>query len=140
MEDTDIRTTFVALTGKFDHFDAVRDLETLAGHEITAGSARLAIGQRVGNGDDAFGYVGFEGHLHTGSALVPALKVEIVVTPWSSTRTEIGVRPLGRLGRLRTDRFLRAAWPVVEALIAELQPHASPTALRVVPSPQRVAA
>jgi hypothetical protein len=136
MEETQIRTTFVALTGEFDFRDAVGGLEALSGQEITAGSARLTIGERVDGTENAFGSVGFTGRLHTGSALLPAITVDIVVTPWSATRTEIGVRPLGRPGWLRTERFLRAAWPIVEALTAELQRHASPAPLRLLPSPQ----
>lgn len=132
MEETQIRSNFVALTGEFGYPEALEAVEHLAGQEITAVPARLTVGERVGNA--AFGGTWFSGRLHAGSPYVPSVAVDIVVTPWSSERTEIGIRPLARMGSFRTARFLRAAWPVTEALLDEVANRVSAGAPRLLPS------
>jgi hypothetical protein len=129
MAETQIHSAFVAKTAEFDYPDAVAALENLVGREIWSGSARLTIGER--GADGLAGAASFSGRLRTGSLLFPSLRVDVVVSPWSATRVEFGIRPLGRVGRLgsfRLGRFSGAAWPMVEALIDRVGESLSPPA------------
>ena len=99
MVDTQIRSTFVAATAEMDHAHAVKAIENLVGHEISAGAARLLIQGRNTRG--MLGGVSFSGRLRTGSLLLPSVPVDVVVSPWSAVRTEIGIGPLGHYGRPR---------------------------------------
>jgi hypothetical protein len=118
MLQTEIRSAFVARTAELDYADAVGVVESLVGQEIAAGSGRLTIGARVADRPGVG--AAFSGRLHTGAFLVPPVPVEIMVSPWSATRVEFGIGPLGRLGRpgsYRLNRFFGAAWPLVDTLI-----------------------
>lgn len=118
MIDAPIISSCVSDRGGFDLDDATEAVDTLVGQTIRAGTAQLVIGRRIADG--IAGSACFTGRLRTGSTLLPSVAVDIVVSPWSTTRTEISVRPLGRLGRpgsLRHSRFFAAAWPVLDALI-----------------------
>ena len=134
MFDTQIHTTFVATGAEVARADAVEVLEGLVGDEIKAGSARLLIEAEGRPG--AFDSVSWRARLRTGFVLSPSIPVEVVVTPWSASRTEIGISPLGRVGRpgsLRLSGFFRAAWPVVDALIQRVVTSAPVTSDRAAP-------
>jgi hypothetical protein len=111
----EIHSAFVSQVEKIDFDDLARSVEGLAGQEITAGRASLQIGELSGHGFAGAAY--YRGTLRTGSLLVPSVNVELVVSPWSSTRSEIGIRPLTNLGRidsLRSNRFYGAARSVLQ--------------------------
>lgn len=117
----EIHSAFVSQVAPVGFADLAEGFEKLAGTEIVAGKAKLQIHDRSGTGfADALYY---RGALRTGSALVPTVKVEIVVSPWSSSRSEIGLRPLTNLGHfdsLRSNRFYDAARAVVARLFESL--------------------
>jgi hypothetical protein len=121
MHEAHITSTFTSQVAVQGFADVVDAADRMVGTTITAGRARLEIKER--NGDGTAGAVWYDGVLRTGSVLVPSVRVDVVATPWSAGRTEIGVRPLSRLGRfdsLRTARFLNAAWAVLPELVAAL--------------------
>lgn len=139
MSNGPITTTFVSQVARLGFADAVERADSLAGTEISNGSARLSVGERLGDG--LAGAVWYSGVLRTGSVLLPLVRVDLVVTPWSAGRVEIGLRPLGRLGSpysLRSARFFNAAWSVMPSLISALG--AKPLAQRPVAAPAAVAA
>jgi hypothetical protein len=122
MTEAPIHSTFVSQVAGIGFADAADAAGRLAGQEVAAGRARLLVKERIADG--LAGAVWYSGVLHTGSLLVPTVKVDIVVSPWSSGRTEIGLRPLSRIGRpesLRAGRFFQAAWSVLPTLIDSLQ-------------------
>ena len=117
MTEAPITSTFVSHVAPLGFADAVDTADRLVGTAITAGGARLEVGDRIGQG--LAGAVWYEGVLKTGSALFPTVRVDIVVSPWSAGRTEVGLRPLSRIGRadsFRADRFFDAAWAVLPVL------------------------
>lgn len=121
MNNSRITTTFVSQVARLPFADAVDAADKLVGNELTSGSTRLTVGPRIGDG--LAGAVWYSGTLRTGSALLPSVNVDIVVTPWSAGRVEIGIRPLGRLGgtqSLRSARFFNAAWTIMPLLTDEL--------------------
>ncbi|HWE54213.1 MAG TPA: hypothetical protein VG435_01800 [Acidimicrobiales bacterium] len=121
MIETPIRSTFVGHTAQVGFADAVDAADRLIGTEISVGSARLLVKERIGEG--LAGAAWYSGVLRTGSKLVPSVRVDVVVSPWSSGRVEIGIRPLGRLGgveSLRAGRFFHAAWALLPSLTAAL--------------------
>lgn len=118
MIETPIRSTFVGQIAKIGFADAIDAADQLVGQEITAGSARLVIKERIGEG--LAGAAWYSGLLRTGSKLIPSVRVDVVVSPWSNGRVEVGIRPLGRIGgvdSLRAGRFFAAAWAVLPVLI-----------------------
>src|SRR5438270_4636151 len=120
MLEAPIRSTFVSQVAALGFADAVDRADHLTGEEIVAGRARLEIQERIGDG--LAGAVWYSGLLRTGAATRP-LRVDVVVSPWPAGRTEIGLRPLGRLGftdSLRARRFFSAAWSVLPVLIDRL--------------------
>jgi hypothetical protein len=121
MFETPIHSSFVAQVAPVGFADAADVVEDLSGQTVGTGRARLEIGERIGNG--LAGAVWYHGVLRTGAPLMPPVKVDIVVSPWAAGRTEIGIRPLGRLGRLdslRANRFFDAAWSVMPELVDRL--------------------
>lgn len=121
MFESTIRSTYVSHVVPVGFADAVEVADGLAGEEIRAGKARLQVGARIGDG--LAGAVWYSGVLRTGSSLVPPVKVDLVVSPWSAGRTEIGVRPLSRIGRpesYRAGRFFDAAWALLPRLMERL--------------------
>ena len=117
MTEAPITSSFVSHVAPVGFADAVDSADRLSGSVVTAGHGRLEIHQRIGNG--FAGSVWYEGVLKTGSAWFPTVRVDIVVSPWSAGRTEIGLRPLSRIGRpdsLRASRFFDAAWAILPAL------------------------
>jgi hypothetical protein len=116
-----IHSTFVSQVAPIGFADAAEGVDGLTGQDITAGRSRLQVKERIGDG--LAGAVWYAGVLHTGSVLLPTVRVDIVVSPWSSGRTEVGLRPLSRIGRaesVRAGRFFDAAWTVLPALIDEI--------------------
>jgi len=130
MVEAEIQSSFVARTVELDYADALGALGGLIGQEIRAGSARLNIEKRGTGG--LSGAASFSGRLHTGSLLVPSVPVDVVVSPWSATRVEFGISPLGRVGdgssSYRLHRFFDAAWPLVDAVIDQVTESLSPSA------------
>lgn len=117
-----ITTTFVSQVANLPFADTIDAVEALEGRQLGSGAVRLTIGPRIGEG--LAGAVWYSGVLRTGSPLVPSVRVDVVVSPWSAGRVEIGIRPLGRLGTahsLRSGRFFNAAWAVMPALLDELR-------------------
>jgi hypothetical protein len=118
---TEIQSAFVSHVEPVEFGELAAAVEALAGREVTVGRATLQIGQRSGTG--FAGAVCYDGTLRTGSLLVPSVKVELVVSPWSSARSELGIRPLTHLGRfdsLRSNRFYTAARSVLQALFEKV--------------------
>ena len=121
MFDSPIQSTFVSQVAPLGFADAVDAADRLVGQEIGTGRARLTIGSRLGDG--LAGAIWYEGTLRTGSSLIPSVRVDVVISPWSAGRIEVGLRPLNRIGRpesLRARRFFDAAWAVVPQLADEL--------------------
>ncbi len=118
----EIHSAFVSQVEHIGFADLADAADELTGHEITSGSARLTVRQRSGSG--LAGAVCYSGTLRTGSLLIPAVKVEVVVSPWSAGKSEIGIRPLANLGHtesFRANRFYNAARAVLPALVDELR-------------------
>jgi hypothetical protein len=114
--------------------DLAQAADELPGQEFTTARAQLKVHDRVGTG--LAGAIRFGGTLRT-SPLLPALKVEVVVSPWSADRSEVAIQPVSRLGRfdsIRARRFFQAAGaivpPVVDHLVAEV-PVEVPAALQL---------
>ena len=117
----EIQSAFVSQVEPVEFGELADAVEVLSGQEITSGRSRLQINDRSGAG--LAGAVYYRGTLRTASMLIPTVKVEIVVSPWSSTKSEIGIRPLTNLGRfdsMRSNRFYSAARAVVEALFDQV--------------------
>lgn len=100
--------------------DLAQAADRLPGTALTAGDTRLEVEGRAGVGlADAVRYTGT---LRT-SALLPAMKVEVVVSPWSAGKSEVAIHPvtnLRRLDSLRAKRFFRAALSVLPVLVERL--------------------
>jgi len=123
MIDTPEVSEFVSQVVEVGFADAADQIDRLSGQTLAAGPARLEIGARLGHG--LAGAIWYEGVLDTGSRWARKITVDVMVTPWSAGRTEIGLRPLGRLGDAegaRARRYYTAAVPVVEQLAAGLTP------------------
>jgi hypothetical protein len=138
MSNPRITTSFVSQVSRLPFADALEAADGLAGREVTAGNVKLSIGDRIGDG--LAGAVWYSGVLRTGSPILPSVRVDLVLTPWSAGRVEVGIRPLGRLGvaqSLRATRFFNAAWSVMPALVSALSTTVVPVP---VPVPARAAA
>jgi hypothetical protein len=101
--------------------DLARAAEKLAGQEITQDRARLQVQGHAGPG--LAGAIRLGGTLRTTSPLLPTIKVEVVVSPWSAERSEVAIHPLTKLGQfdsLRSHRFFKAARSVLPAVIDRL--------------------
>ncbi|HUJ67603.1 MAG TPA: hypothetical protein VLX59_18805 [Acidimicrobiales bacterium] len=69
------------------------------------------------------GAIRFSGTLRTSSPLLPSVKVEVVVSPWSAGRSEVAIHPLTHLGDLesfRARRFFNAARSILPLVIDRL--------------------
>ena len=121
MIEARISSTFVSQVAPVGFADAADAVERLSGLEVEAGRVRLQVQERIGEG--LAGAVWYSGVLHSGSRLTPAVKVDIVVSPWSAGRTEIGLRPLSRIGQptsLRARRFFDSAWTALPELVDQI--------------------
>ena len=113
--------SFVSSTIDLGYADAAEAIEKLVGQEISTGSTRLVIEDQLAG--DVGGATWFAGVLRSSSPLARPIRVDVVVSPWSAHRTEIGIRPLARLGHLdslRTRRFVASAWDVLPQLTGRL--------------------
>ena len=118
----EIHSAFVSQVEPLGFADLADAVAELPGQDIAAGRARLSIRERSGTG--LAGAVCYRGTLRTGSIVIPSVKVEVVVSPWSAGKSEIGIRPLANLGRtdsIRANRFYDAARSVLPALVGELR-------------------
>ncbi len=118
MGEAPFTSTFVSQVAPVGFADAADAADRLTGTEVAAGRARLQVKERIGDG--LAGAIWYEGVLRTGRGLLPSVRVDIVVSPWSAGRTEIGLRPLSRIGRpdsIRARRFFDAAWTVMPRLV-----------------------
>ncbi len=112
-----------------------RAVDDLPGQEFTEGRARLKVHGRVGTG--LAGAIRFGGTLRTTSVLLPSVKVEVVVSPWSAGRSEVAIHPLTKLGQLdslRANRFYQAARSILPAVIDRLDaelPTEAPVSLKL---------
>lgn len=100
--------------------DLAEAAEQLPGTSLEEGGLRLNIGARVGTG--LVGALRFGGSLRT-SALSPAMRVEVVVSPWSAGLSEVAIHPITNLGSLdsiRAKRFYKAALAILPALVDHL--------------------
>jgi hypothetical protein len=132
MFDAPIQSTFVSQVADLGFADALDAAERLVGQEIAVGRARLDIRGRLGDG--LAGAVWYAGTLRTGSSLIPSVRVDVVISPWSAGRIEVGIRPLSRIGgaeSLRANRFFDAAWAVVPSLADQLAQLAEAPVARV---------
>ena len=100
--------------------DLAQAADRLPGTAVAAGDTRLEVGGRSGAGfADA---VRYRATLRT-SALLPSLKVEVVVSPWSAGKSEVAIQPvtnLRRLDSLRAKRFFKAALSILPVLVEHL--------------------
>lgn len=100
--------------------DLSQAAEKLPGEEITDMRARLKVHEGAGSG--LAGAIRFSGAIQT-APLLPSIKVEVVVSPWSAGRTEVAIQPvtnLGHLESLRAARFFKAARSILPHLIERL--------------------
>ena len=121
MTEARITSTFVSHVAPAGFADVVDAADRLAGSSIHAGGTELELRRRIGDG--LAGAIWYEGVLKTGSPWFPTVRVDVVVSPWSAGRTEIGLRPLSRIGRadsFRAGRFFDAAWSILPALTEAL--------------------
>jgi len=117
MSDGPVVSSFVSQVTEVGFADASEGIEHLQGQTVVSGRARLEIGERVGDG--LAGGSSYAGVLHTGSGLTRTVPVDIVVTPWSPGWTEIGLRPLGRIGGIESGRA-RRFYGAADAALSEL--------------------
>ncbi len=110
--------------------DIVDAADELPGQALSEDRIRLKVHGRVGAGVP--GAIRYAGTLWTTSAPFPAMKVEVVVSPWSASRSEVAIHPITNLGQfdsLRASRFFKAAYSmlpvVIDRLNAELAVQAS---------------
>ena len=116
----EIHTSVVSQVVAVGFADLAQAADLLPGSEVTQGRTRLKVGKSAGPG--LAGAVRFDATIRT-SPVVPALRVEVVVSPWSAGRSEVAIHPvtgLGQLDSLRTKRFVRAALSVLPGLIDRL--------------------
>jgi hypothetical protein len=113
--------------------DIAHAADKLPGQKLSEDRIRLKVHGRVGTGLP--GAIRYAGTLWTTSAPFPAMKVEVVVSPWSASQSEVAVHPITNLGQfdsLRASRFFKAAYSmlpvVIDRLYAEL-PVDAPVAL-----------
>lgn len=102
--------------------DLAEAADELPGSEVTDGRARLRIHGPAG--ESLPGMVRMAGTLHTGSLLLPRVKVEVVVTPWSAGRSEVAIHPITHVGgidSLRANRFFGAARSIVHLVVDRLE-------------------
>lgn len=100
--------------------DLAQAAEALPGQEFAHDRARLQVHDPAGAG--LAGAVRFSGTLTT-SALLPPVKVEVVVSPWSAERSEVAIHPLTNLGlfdSLRAKRFFKAAYSIIPDVVERL--------------------
>lgn len=116
----DIRSAVVSQVVPVGFADLAEAADLLPGAEVSQGRNRLKVEAPLGAG--LAGAVRFGGSLRT-SALLPAIKVEVVVSPWSAGHSEVAIHPVTGLRRLdsaRAERFYRSALSVLPALIDHL--------------------
>jgi hypothetical protein len=100
--------------------DLAQAADELPGQELTEDRAKLKVNGRVGAG--LAGSIRLAGTLRT-SALLPPVKVEVVVSPWSAGRSEVAIHPISNLGQLdsvRSSRFFTAARSILPVMIDRL--------------------
>jgi hypothetical protein len=96
--------------------------EELPGQEITQDQARLKVHGLIGPG--LAGAMRYSGTLHPSSVFLPSVRVEVVVSPWSASRSEVAIHPitnLGHLDSLRANRFYKAAGSILPLVIDHLK-------------------
>jgi hypothetical protein len=116
--------------------DLVQAIGELPGHELAEDRTRLKLYGRVGTG--LAGAIRFAATLQT-FALLPPVKVEVTVSPWSADRSEVAIHPitnLGRLDSLRANRFYKAALAILPVIVDRLNAELSAEA----PTPLELAA
>ena len=100
--------------------DLAQAADALPGTEIAGGRSRLTVEGHAGTG--LAGAIRLSGTLRT-SPLLPSVRVELVVSPWSAGRSEVAVHPITNLGPLdsmRSNRFFESARSVLGAAIDRL--------------------
>ena len=93
----------------------------LPGQELTDDRIRLKVHGPAVTG--LAGAIRVAGTLRSTAALLPSVKVEVVVSPWSTGRSEVAIQPvtnLGRLDSLRAKRFFKAARSILPVVIDRL--------------------
>jgi hypothetical protein len=101
--------------------DLAQAADFLPGTEVAGDRARLMIHGHAGTG--LAGAVRFDATLRTTSLLIPWVKVELVVSPWSAGRSEVAVHPISNLGPLdsmRSNRFYESARSILAPVIDRL--------------------
>ncbi|HET6963457.1 MAG TPA: hypothetical protein VFH58_01710 [Acidimicrobiales bacterium] len=101
--------------------DLAQAAEELPQAEVTDGRVRLSIQGQAGIGLP--GMVRLAGSLRTNSLVLPWVRVEVVISPWSAGRSEVAIHPITHLGRidsLRSGRFFEAARSILPELIERL--------------------
>ena len=94
--------------------------EELPGQEFGDDRTRLKVQSFVGAG--FAGAIRFGGTLRT-LPLLPSVKVEVVISPWSVGRTEVAIHPMTPLGgfeSFRSTRFFNATRSILPLVIDRL--------------------
>jgi hypothetical protein len=114
--------------------DLAHSAEQLPGRDFVGDRARLKVHGLVGTG--LAEAVRYGGTLRT-TAVLPPIKVEVVVSPWSAGQSEIAIHPITELGQvdsLRANRFFKAAGAILPLVIDQLNAELSrdaPAALQL---------
>jgi hypothetical protein len=113
--------------------DLAQTGDELSDQELTEDRVRLKIHGPVGA--SLAGAIRFAGTLRTTPAVLPAMKVEVVVSPWSAGQSEVAIHPMTNLGQptsLRAKRFAKAARSILPVVLDRLEaalPVEAPAAL-----------
>lgn len=101
--------------------DLAQAADELPGEELADDRVHLHVLGRLGSGQ--LGAVRFAGTLRAAPTVIPPMKVEVIVSPWSANRSEVAIRPLTNIGEfdsLRANRFFNAAHSILPTVIEHL--------------------
>jgi hypothetical protein len=116
-----VYSAVVSETVRAGFADLAQAAGKLSGQELTQDRASLTVHGPIGTG--LAGAIRFSGTLRTSSPLLPSVKVEVVVSPWSAGRSEVAIHPITHLGDLdsfRAKRFFNAARSILPLVIDRL--------------------
>lgn len=101
--------------------DLAQAVGGLSGQELAEDRIQLKVDGCVDAG--LAGAIRLAGTLRTTAALLPPMKVEVVVSSWSAGRSEVAIHPITKLGHfdsLRAKRFFKGARSILPVVIDRL--------------------
>jgi hypothetical protein len=116
-----VYSAVVSETVRAGFADLARAADKLPGQDLTQDRISLTVHGRLPTG--LAGAIRYSGTLRTSSPLLPSVKVEVVVSPWSAGRSEVAIHPITRLGELdsfRANRFFNAARAILPLVVDRL--------------------